>query len=118
MQYIYAIKDTVVGEFQNLFVCPNDSTAVRVFSSSINTLRHPLRQIYKDVDLYRLGSIDLNTGSIFNICDSINGFEFLIHGENVYKTCPIDVQEYAEEIIKAERDKILCDAEDTMYESK
>ena len=62
---LYAIKDTVVGEFQNVIESQNDGVIIRDVTNAINaTTDHALKQNYKDKQLYRLGVYDTKTGEI------------------------------------------------------
>lgn len=110
MHHVYAIYDVLVGEFQNIFVCTNDKSAIRVFTQSINSSNHPLRQLYKDIDLYRLCGLDLNTGTIYNLDDSVNGKEFLIHGTDVFADIPYDLEAKVTDAI-IDKAKLIVDKE-------
>lgn len=62
---LYAIKDTVVGELQNIVEGQNDAVIVREIGNAINApTENALKQNYKDKQLYRLGEYDTKTGQI------------------------------------------------------
>lgn len=111
--YIYAVRDVLVNEYQNIFVCPNDKVAVRAFSQSINTSGHPLRQVYKDVDLYKICNFDIKTGLV----SAYDEKELLVHGTDVYKDIPIDIEASVSSLIEKEA-KAIVDAEyDKLFKS-
>lgn len=62
---LYAIKDTVVGELQNIVESQNDAVIIREIHNAINApTENPLKTNYKDKQLYRLGEYDTKTGQI------------------------------------------------------
>lgn len=62
---LYAIKDTVVGELQNIIECQNDGVIIRDITNAINsTTDNALKTNYKDKQLYRLGEYDTKTGVV------------------------------------------------------
>lgn len=60
---VYVIKDTKVG-FMRPFVQPNDAVAVREFTNIVNDGSSLISVNYKDMELYKLGTFDDNTGII------------------------------------------------------
>lgn len=74
---LYAIKDTVIGEFSNFFVARNDNDAKRIVRNSFAA--HPF---VGDWNLYRICFINTVTGDnssgvcfISTLTDIINGFD-------------------------------------------
>lgn len=62
---LYAIKDTVVGELQNIVESQNDAVIIREIHNTINSpTENALKTNYKDKQLYRLGEYDTKTGQI------------------------------------------------------
>lgn len=62
LKFFYSIKDELVG-FNDPILMVNDSIAIRVFTSSVNTIDE-LKNNAKDYSLYCLGSFDSDTGLI------------------------------------------------------
>lgn len=60
---IYAIKDTVVGEFMNSFELRNDEEAKRSFQMDL-THADPTKIPIQDYELYRLGERNTITGEL------------------------------------------------------
>lgn len=118
INYIYAVKDCLVGEFFNLFVCPNDAVAKRAFAQSINTSDHPLRVNYRDIDFYRIGSFSLVTGAILQTGGSLDNIEFLCHGTDVYNDIPVDFDSKTLALIEAKARDIIDDEYERLYKSK
>lgn len=75
---IYAVKDTVIGKFMSPFYNQNDNTAKRSFEIAINSPGE-IAKLYKDLQLYRLGEFDEDTGEIKS------DMEFLLNGTDVKK---------------------------------
>lgn len=62
---LYAIKDTVVGELQNIIQSQNDGVIIREVTNAVNApTDNALKQNYKDKQLYRIGVYDTKTGQI------------------------------------------------------
>lgn len=62
---IYAIKDVVVGEFQNIIESANDGVIIREATNAVNSATdNALKLNYKDKQLWRLGEYDTKTGQI------------------------------------------------------
>lgn len=62
---IYDAKDTVTGEFLQPFYTNNDATAIRSWSESVKQNEKENNFIgLKDLQLYRLGEFDTETGEI------------------------------------------------------
>lgn len=79
MYSIYCIKDTKVG-FMNPFVQPNDAVACREFANLVNSHGNSVVSVnYEDMELYKLGSYDQNTGVI------VSEVTYLIKGADVRK---------------------------------
>lgn len=77
MYSVYCIKDTKVG-FMNPFVQPNDAVAVREFSNLVNSDGKSTVSVnYEDMELYKLGSYDQNTGVI------VSEVNYLVKGADV-----------------------------------
>lgn len=77
---LFAVKDTVIGEFSNYFVARNNADAKRIIKNSFAS--HPYA---KDRDLYALAHSETENGSVFPVgggamfissfTDIINGFD-------------------------------------------
>lgn len=77
MYSVYCIKDVKVG-FMNPFVQPNDAVAVREFSNLVNSDGKSTVSVnYEDMELYKLGSYDQNTGVI------VSDVDYLVKGVDV-----------------------------------
>lgn len=58
---VYAVKDTLVGFFPPV-VCNNDQAMIRQFSAAVVDENSQLSKICSDVQLFKLGSFDDQTG--------------------------------------------------------
>ena len=74
---LYAIKDTKVG-FMPPFIQVNDGVAVREFKNIVNDKSGVVAVNYQDMELYYLGSINLENGEISDTTP-----KFIINGSNV-----------------------------------
>lgn len=63
---IYAVKDTVQGAFMQPFYLQNDNVAKRAFSMAINDQASNWSKMAKDLQLYKLGEYDDETGIILS----------------------------------------------------
>ncbi|UPW36501.1 nonstructural protein [Peromfec virus RodF8_36] len=72
---IYAIKDTIVGSFMNPFYLQNDEQAKRSFKLATNDEKSDYSKIKKDLQLFKIGTFDDESGIIEN------EITFLINGE-------------------------------------
>ena len=61
---IYAVKDTVVGAMMNPFYMHNDEQAKRSFKNACNNEANEFAKIKKDLQLFKLGNYDDETGNI------------------------------------------------------
>lgn len=75
---IYAIKDVKVG-FMQPFIQVNDAVAVREFRNIVNTHSSMVSANHTDMELYKLGTYNQDTGSIES------NVSFLIKGVDVYE---------------------------------
>lgn len=73
---IYAIKDTKVG-FMQPFIQVNDAVAVREFTNIVNSGNSVVSANYTDMELYRIGSYNQDTGLIESKVD------FVVKGADV-----------------------------------
>ena len=73
---IFAIKDTKVG-FMQPFIQPNEDVAIREFHNIVNVGNSIVSANYKDMELYSLGSYNMDNGEI------TTEVKFLINGVNV-----------------------------------
>ncbi|WGL31321.1 nonstructural protein [Dipodfec virus UOA04_Rod_907] len=81
---IYAIKDVVVGDHFNPFYLRNDEEAKRSFT---NAMQEPGAKNVKDMQLFRLGEFNTETGEL------TASYEFLQGGAEICSTAkPIDQQ--------------------------
>lgn len=75
---IYAIKDTIVGDMANPFYLTNDEEAKRAFKNAVNANNGSnLCLNYADMQLFKLGVLDTNTGIIES------AVEYLVNGVEV-----------------------------------
>lgn len=70
--YICSIKDNVIGQFSELNMFVNEAQAKRHFNLVCSQSK-----VKNDLQLYKLGSYDLETGEI------VNDVEFLVNGCDV-----------------------------------
>lgn len=61
---IYAVKDTVAGAYMNPFYLNNDEVAKRSFKQACMDENSQYHKIAKDLQLYRLGTFNDETGEI------------------------------------------------------
>lgn len=73
---IFAIKDVKVG-FMQPFIQVNDAVALREFTNIVNSGSSVVSANYTDMELYRIGSYNQDTGLIESKVD------FLIKGSDV-----------------------------------
>lgn len=71
---IYSVKDVIVGEMGNPFYLNNDEQAKRSFKQAINNDQSQIGINYTDMQLYRLGEINMVTGEI------VSNVEFIMSG--------------------------------------
>lgn len=77
---LYAVKDTVTGEFGAPYLGKNDAEAIRGFEYGVNTPSQSIIYTHsKDMQLFRMGEYDVNTGEI------ISKIEFLTNGSEFKK---------------------------------
>ena len=81
--FLYAVKDTKVG-FMPPFIQVNEAVAVREFGNMINKVGSQLNINYNDMELYELGSFDLNNGDI------VSDVRYVIKGADVYKVGAVE----------------------------
>lgn len=75
---IYSLHDTKTG-FQLPTFAPNDGAAVRDFGNAVLSQRGLFANYAADFVLYRIGSVDLDTGEL-TPCDPeslVNGMRFV-----------------------------------------
>lgn len=75
---IYSLHDTKTG-FQVPTFAPNDGAAVRDFGNAVMSERGLFANYAADFVLYRIGSVDLDTGEL-TPCDPeslVNGMRFV-----------------------------------------
>lgn len=63
---IYAVKDTVQGAFMQPFYLQNDNVAKRAFEMAINDPNSNWNKMPKDLQLFKLGEYDDETGVIIS----------------------------------------------------
>ena len=75
---IYAVKDTVRGEFGSPYLGKNDAEAIRGFEYGVNTPSQSILYTHsKDMQLYKLGEYNIDTGEITSCVEFLkNGAEF------------------------------------------
>lgn len=63
---IYSIKDTIPGEFKDIFFAKNDREAMRMtaFTANYPDKNNPLYNSAKDMQLYQIAKFDTETGVI------------------------------------------------------
>lgn len=81
---VYCIKDTKVG-FLSPYLQPNDAVAIRDFTTVINNEGTGVSINYTDMELYKIGTFDLNTGIL------TSDVHYLIKGVDV-KRIGVDVE--------------------------
>lgn len=77
---VFAIKDTVQGEFMNPFLLRNKQEATRAFGATVNNkvnAEAPIVKFYADMQLFSLGEFDTETGEI------TTKVEYVTSGTNV-----------------------------------
>ncbi|UPW40908.1 hypothetical protein [Sigmofec virus UA08Rod_6125] len=77
---IYATKDTVIGAYMKPFYMHNDMEAQRSFALAMQDENSENRKIAKDLQLYRIGEFDDETGEIKPDC------EYLAKGSDYIKS--------------------------------
>lgn len=82
IQNIYAIKDTKLGAFTNIFIAENNAIALRQFGDVANNQNTAINKHPDDYELWNVGTWDDETGkpneavqtvSLTNAKDLING---------------------------------------------
>lgn len=63
---IYTIKDTIIGEFQNPIISNNDKTMQRALKETMLDKENDLYKYSKDLQLFKLGEYNTQTGEIKN----------------------------------------------------
>ncbi len=77
---VYAVKDTVTGEFGSPYLGKNDNEAIRGFKYGVETPSQSLIYTHsQDMQLFKMGEFDINTGEI------ISKVEFLASGSEFKK---------------------------------
>lgn len=66
--YIFSIKDIVANSFSELKLFPNKEVAIRWFEETTASIKHS-----SDLQLFILGSYNLDTGAITPVFDYITG---------------------------------------------
>lgn len=81
MKYnLYAVKDTVTGEFGAPYLGKNDNEAIRGFAYGVNAPSNNLIHTHpEDMQLFKMGEFDIQTGEI------TSKVEFLKNGAEVKK---------------------------------
>lgn len=65
IQKIYSLKDTISGNFGGLFLFNIDGVAIREMTTIVNSEQvDKVIPHYEDMDLYSVGSFDVDTGVI------------------------------------------------------
>lgn len=83
--HIYAVKDTIAGNFMPPFLQPNNAVAFREFGNIVNHGDSIVSLNYVDMDLYCIGDYDTDTGCLI----TAEGHPFLIcHGSDVKEVTP------------------------------
>lgn len=84
---LYSIKDTGAG-FTQIFLCPNNYAAQRMFKDTVNAPQPSLITQYpNDFSLYCLGELDQDTGAITPKTDFIcNAIDLKIVNHKVEET--------------------------------
>ena len=83
---LYSVKDKKVG-YMNTWGELNDNAAKRDFADAINDTRSTLNKHPYDMELYRVGIWDDQTGEIKA------DFEYLASGVDYYKEKPTEVKD-------------------------
>lgn len=73
---IYCIWDRKAGIALPAFSSQNDTSAVRTFTEAVMTSETPVSQYPADFDLMRIGTVDLETGTL----TGLNPSDLLING--------------------------------------
>lgn len=68
IMFVYSIKDVVSGLFGNLVLLSNDQLAKRTFKGICEDSK-----IAKDLQLYKIGSFNTETGEFVNKIEFIGG---------------------------------------------
>lgn len=74
IQKIYSLKDTISGSFGGLMLFNIDGVAIRELTSIVNNEQaEKIIPHFEDMDLYRVGSFDVDTGVV------TSEVEFVLH---------------------------------------
>lgn len=86
MQVIYAIRDVKQNSFlPQMMLFPTDAAATRTFGDAVNAGQGDFYAHPEDYELYRLGSIDLDTGEYFYPVDGTKPPVFVVRGDSLVR---------------------------------
>lgn len=82
MKYgIYSIRDAAAGVFTAPTIDLTDESAIRAFSQAVNNVGSMMNFLPSDFSLYRIGTLDLESGQI----NGINPPSMLVCGDRLLK---------------------------------
>lgn len=60
---LYSIKDVKMG-FQQVFILPNNASAIRWFGDTVSNKDNPMNKHPEDYQLFKIGSMNEDTGEL------------------------------------------------------
>lgn len=101
---LYCLKDALIS-MDRPFMCPNDNAAVRSAAAAVNDPRQPFRENLNDMQLWRLGTFDDQTGAIESAPEFVCALASLYKRRDIRTADDIAAdQEFLEAVTEAKKD--------------